>query len=146
MSVTDQWKKLTTKREDRIFMWILSISLVFLGYMIGYWSSETKKSAPIIFQGPGAVPTILSDSDIAVLTDAVKPTPVSTTIGATVQNSASSLSTTSSNYVASLNGTKYYLTTCSEVKRIKEENQVFFKTEQEAIDAGYEPAACLTKK
>ena len=145
MSVTEQWQKLTAKREDKVLMWVLSVFLVLLGYMVGYWSSETKKASPIVFSGSGAVPTILSDADIAVLTDAVKPTPVAGNIANTKSGEAV-LSSTSSEYVASLNGTKYYLTTCSEVKRIKEENQVFFKTEQEAIDAGYEPAACLTKK
>lgn len=144
MNVTEQWKLLTAKREDKVFMWILCVLLLVLGYMVGYWSSETKKAVPIVFQGTGAVPTVLSDADIAVLSDAVKPTPVSKNYAD--QTNTTITVSTANEYVASLNGTKYYLTSCAEVKRIKEENQVFFKTEQEAIDAGYEPAACLTKK
>lgn len=45
------------------------------------------------------------------------------------------------NYVASKNGTKYYLPTCSGASRIKEENRVWFVSQDEAEEAGYEPAA-----
>jgi YHS domain-containing protein len=140
MSVTDQWQKLTAKREDKVCMWVLCVLLIILGYLVGYWSSETKKASPIVFQGISAVPTVLSDADITVLTDAIKATPV-----ASIIPRVAGKMDVNSEYVASINGTKYYFTSCAEVKRIKEENQVFFKTEQEAIDAGYEPSVCVTK-
>lgn len=44
-------------------------------------------------------------------------------------------------YVASKNGTKYYLPTCSGARRIKEENQVWFGTVEAAAAAGYSAAA-----
>lgn len=44
-------------------------------------------------------------------------------------------------YVASKNGTKYYLPTCGTAKRIKEANQVWFATKEAAAAAGYSPAA-----
>ena len=121
-------------------MWVLCVLLIILGYLVGYWSSETKKASPIVFQGISAVPTVLSDADITVLTDAIKATPV-----ASIIPRVAGKMDVNSEYVASINGTKYYFTSCAEVKRIKEENQVFFKTEQEAIDAGYEPSVCVTK-
>lgn len=43
-------------------------------------------------------------------------------------------------FVASKTGTKYYLPWCGSVKRIKEENKVWFGTKTEAEAAGYEPA------
>lgn len=43
-------------------------------------------------------------------------------------------------YVASKNGTKYHLPTCSGAKRIKEENKIWFDSKTEAEQAGYEPA------
>ncbi len=43
-------------------------------------------------------------------------------------------------YVASKNGTKYYLPSCSGAKRIKEENKVYFASKALAVAAGYEPA------
>lgn len=48
---------------------------------------------------------------------------------------------TSGTYMASKNGTKYYLPTCGSSKRIKPENRVWFQTKAEAEAAGYGPAA-----
>jgi len=39
-------------------------------------------------------------------------------------------------FLASKNGTKYYPAGCSSANRIKEENKVWFRTEEEAIKAG----------
>lgn len=44
-------------------------------------------------------------------------------------------------YMASKNGTKYYLPTCGTAKRVKEENRVWFATKEEAEAAGYSPAS-----
>lgn len=44
-------------------------------------------------------------------------------------------------YVASKNGTKYYLPWCGGVSRIKEENKVWFSSKEEAEAKGYAPAA-----
>lgn len=44
-------------------------------------------------------------------------------------------------YVASKNGSKYYLPWCSGVNRIKDENKVYFESEDLALAAGYTPAA-----
>lgn len=49
-------------------------------------------------------------------------------------------------FVASKSGTKYHPSTgCSFVDRIKPENRIYFSTEEEAQNAGYEPSTCLTK-
>ncbi|MFH0805777.1 MAG: hypothetical protein V1901_02790 [Patescibacteria group bacterium] len=40
-------------------------------------------------------------------------------------------------FVGSINSTKYHWPDCSFAKRISEENQVWFSSEQEAQDAGY---------
>jgi len=44
-------------------------------------------------------------------------------------------------YVASKNGKLYYGANCSGAGRIKLENQLWFNTEQEAIDTGYSKAS-----
>ena len=44
-------------------------------------------------------------------------------------------------YVASKNGTKYYLPNCSGAKRISETNKVWFATAAVAVAEGYTPAA-----
>jgi len=43
-------------------------------------------------------------------------------------------------YVASKNGTKYYLTTCSGAARISEANKIWFASAAAAQAAGYAPA------
>jgi len=43
--------------------------------------------------------------------------------------------------VASKNGTKYYSLTCSGVKRIKEENKIFFASREDAERAGLSPSS-----
>ena len=47
----------------------------------------------------------------------------------------------SGTYVASKNGSKYYLMTCSGVARISEANKVWFASAAAARAAGYAPAA-----
>jgi hypothetical protein len=44
-------------------------------------------------------------------------------------------------YVASKNGTKYYLPSCSGAKSISEANKIWFSTKEEAEKAGYTPSA-----
>ncbi|MCK9352276.1 MAG: hypothetical protein WCT49_04890 [Candidatus Paceibacterota bacterium] len=48
---------------------------------------------------------------------------------------------TSGTYVASKNGTKYYLPTCASSNRISAQNKIWFDTKEEAQNAGYSPAA-----
>jgi len=149
MKVTEHWQRLTATRQDKLFIWLLGTFLLILGYLVGYWTAETRKIAPIIFQGiqdNKIAPQVLSDADIATLTNAVKATPAITPSAQVAGEEISKTTPGNNNFVASLNGTKYYFTSCTEVKRIKEENMVFFKTEQEAVDAGYEPSACVLKK
>lgn len=43
-------------------------------------------------------------------------------------------------YVASKNGTKYFLPWCGSAKLIKEENKVWFTSKEEAESRGYSPA------
>lgn len=44
-------------------------------------------------------------------------------------------------YVASKNGTKYYLPSCGTANRIKEENKIYFNTKEEAEAAGFGPSS-----
>jgi hypothetical protein len=44
-------------------------------------------------------------------------------------------------YVASKNGTKYYLPSCGTANRINEENKIYFNTKEEAEAAGFGPSS-----
>ncbi len=60
---------------------------------------------------------------------------------AAVEDEDSNTDSETGKYVASKNGTKYYLPSCSGANRIKEENKVYFDSVEEAQAAGLEPAA-----
>ena len=47
--------------------------------------------------------------------------------------------------VASKNGSKYHFLWCSGAKQIKEENKIYFNSEEEAVAAGYTLAANCSK-
>ncbi|MHB8860285.1 MAG: hypothetical protein ACYC48_00930 [Minisyncoccota bacterium] len=51
------------------------------------------------------------------------------------------VSSSTGQFVASKNGTKYYLPTCSGAGRISDANKVWFVSAADASKAGYEPAA-----
>jgi len=72
--------------------------------------------------------------------------PISIKIGDMVPRviNSQSLTTPANNqgiYVASKNGTRYYLPGCSGVSRIKEENKIWFQTKDQAEARGLLPAA-----
>ena len=54
---------------------------------------------------------------------------------------SAALASSSGAFVASKNGTKYYLPNCSGADRISEANKVWFATAAAAVVAGYAPAA-----
>jgi len=62
-------------------------------------------------------------------------------IGTFATSSVPAVYKTSGTYLASKNGTKYYLQSCSSSKRISAANRIWFDTKQEAEAAGYAPAA-----
>lgn len=152
MKVIDWFSKTLGSRSDKIFLCFLSGLLLILGYLIGYWTAETKKPIPIVFEGNDVRPQILSESDVEKLNSLAQAdtqkSPPATVAGETTENLPATTvqaNTDAASFVASVNGGKYYFLTCSETKRIKEENKIFFKTEQEAIDAGYSASSCILK-
>lgn len=51
------------------------------------------------------------------------------------------IATSTKNFVASKNGTKYHFPWCAGAQSIKEENKIWFSTAEEARQAGYQPAS-----
>lgn len=110
---------------------VLSATASFgLGYLTG---KDTGNSGGVWIEdlltdaeraGPAAVAASLEQS-------APGPAPVT----------AAALPSGTGKYVASKNGTRYYLPTCGGVNRIKPENRVWFKTKEEAEAKGLTPAS-----
>jgi len=81
---------------------------------------------------------------IEVIQPNLPPEPATTGAGAgplSAQSSYEGAPQGSAAYVASKNGTKYYLPNCSGAKRISEANKVWFASPAAAVAAGYAPAA-----
>ena len=105
------------KRE--IFVSLVIILVAFAGFGLGRLSVIDNNRRPITV---GSMPQISPEID------------KTSTLAAVAQGY-------DSGYVASKNGTKYYLPECASAKRISEQNRIWFKTKEEAETAGYGPAA-----
>lgn len=158
--ITDE---LLARRIDRWFTSAIAALLVAFGFVLGRWSSLTTTETPIVFQeAPGGESSIAKPVDLRALvagqgTTADEETPAeeaSRSPGATARPATAGAATTRSTdeggalgvFVASVNGKKYYRPSCKEVNRIKEENRIWFDSEEEARESGYEPSVCVKQQ
>jgi hypothetical protein len=129
MSIVDNWKKIKGRidfdevMERNTFVTALLVLVAIISFGLGRLSGlETaRKNIEIEFPKGQEASAFLG----AFATTTPKPAIVKTT----------------GTYVASKNGTKYYLPTCASSKRISEQNKIWFDTKSEAENAGYSPAA-----
>lgn len=127
-------------RLDRWVTGMIVVLLVAFGFLLGRWTSLTNTAVPIIFQeAPGVKSSAASADELRAL---VTGTPAPALEQATVKGQTSA----PGRFVASVNGKKYYRPSCPEVRRIKEENKVWFDSETEAKETGYEPSSCVRGK
>jgi hypothetical protein len=111
-------KELLGVYENHIVVVVSLILIAIIGFGVGKLSASSKAKTPIRIE----------TAEIAQpLIQAVINSPSSTPI--VTPKAAIQL-------VASRNGTRYYYPWCSGVKRIKEENKVYFNTESEAEARG----------
>jgi len=143
MKVTDMPKRLLATKGDRIFAAIFTVLVFSLGYFIGDYVSEANKETPIVFKTKDT-PQFLTNEDVAKLSGFMPSPKAQAAVVEQTGNVAGS--EVKGNYVASVNGEKYYDLSCSEVKRINDANKIFFLSEREALDSGYQPSACVIKK
>lgn len=116
MIITDYFHKIKSRFDiDRlVFVYsfviiLVGVSSFGLGYLYKSVSAENEPSKNITIE----------DKDISS---------INSNIGVIVGK----------NYVASKNGKMFYPSGCSSASRIKEENQIWFSTREEAISSGYE--------
>ena len=108
------------------------------------WGAENHKDlliAGIIFFtglssfGLGRLSVVLKPAPPILITDS------SQRKEADSSNAISAIAPTDTRVVASRNGASYYFAWCSGVKRIKEENKIWFSTKEAAEKAGLKQAA-----
>ncbi|MBU4224014.1 hypothetical protein KJ934_02230, partial [Patescibacteria group bacterium] len=96
------------------------ILTALIGFGLGRLSKIREQKTPITIENLGA------STETVFLPQAQHETQFQTTNGA---------------IVVSKNGTKYHYPWCSGAQSIKEENKIWFASEQEAREAGYTPAS-----
>lgn len=101
-----------------IFVVLLIILVGFGGFGLGRLSKTAELKEPIVIEEVGQEATVVN-----------------------AQKQKQQVTTEQGKYVASKNGTKYYLPWCSGVDRISEANKIWFQTKEEAEARGLQPAA-----
>jgi len=99
--------KLVKKYEQSVFLGVCIILIIIIGYNIGRISSTKDREAAQI--------------NSYQIEDRVTPTPIDKRVVASKKSSSR----------------LYHFTWCSGAKSIKEENKLWFSSEEEAIGAGY---------
>ncbi len=109
------------------FISIIIILVAFSSFGLGRLSSLEGKKSSITIERNSSFPSVSDEKgSIKNLSD--------DKMNTVKENSPKS-------FVASKSGTKYYLSWCGGVSRIKEENKVWFASEAEAKKAGFSPAS-----
>lgn len=107
-------------------------ALVFLvgmiGFGVGRLSRAWPRSYPLVVENVREGPATADAKGTAAVGQALRGVPAS----------AGAMNGT---YVASKSGSAFHLPGCPGAKRIKGENKVWFQTKEEAMRAGYKPAA-----
>ena len=150
-------RRLLATRTDRIVTTVTAVLLVAVGYLAGFWTAESRKEIPIVFQSSAEKSQdVLTPEDLEKLAAPTESPATDEARRPSVRSAQESNSAKPEQHsqgaaptgalVASVNGTKYYFPDCTEVKRIKEENRISFASEAEARDQGYEPSACVKRQ
>jgi len=109
--------------EKNIFLTIFVVLAAFISFGLGRWSGlETVKKDIKIEFPKGQEASVFLETFATTTPKAVS-------------------GKTSGTYVASKNGTKYYLPSCGSSKLISVKNRIWFDTKSEAESAGYAPAS-----
>ncbi len=118
----------------------IALIIIFVGFAsfgLGRLSASTGKETVRIY-GDGQEASVAS----AVYSGDEESSPsVQTVVHSIVSENAGVIPTGEGKYVASKNGSAYYLPSCSGASRIKDENKIWFDSKSAAEEAGYHKAA-----
>ena len=125
--------------DNDTFMVIVILLVAFTSFGIGRLSTNTNEKTPILFSQKTPAPSW--EQGVHDMETTKQPSPAPQKLSASAHGSLPDSSLQTGSIVVSKNGTKYHFPWCSGAKRIKEENKIWFNSEQEAREAGYTPAA-----
>jgi len=129
------------KNQADIALVIGFVLVAAIAFGTGRLSAPEIIKNPIVIEEPNSTSSInLSGNVSQPLISAGQGSAVNSVLGDTGQAAEKGT------FVSSRSGTKYYWPWCSWAKRIKPENQVWFKSEDEAKAAGYSPSVCIQQQ
>lgn len=111
---------LASKKASDLFIAAIIILVGFASFGLGRLSRIDEQKSPVQVQYP-------QDYEASVISSTA--------------NTDDIAPADSGLLVASRNGSKYHFPWCSGAQRIKEENKIWFSSTEEAMKAGYSPAA-----
>lgn len=123
------------KHQNKILPAIAVIIAFGAGFQIGKVTSPYYAAHPIIFSEGAQISPSASDLEALV----VSPSPTASVAAATT-------TATQGKFVGSVNSDLYHDPSCPSASRIKEANQVWFESREDAERAGYSPSACTKEK
>lgn len=137
--------------KEKIKLLFASALIFSLGFASGHYNAESGSAGnPVTIRESGADCASLFKSGGVISPDPELPGEAeSGAAGAVLSDSGQKPSTASQAavnlYASSKNSTLYHSRDCQYVKRIKEENIVWFGSQKEAEAAGKKPHSCLSK-
>lgn len=131
-SIGERVVALTAERKEMFarFAELALVATIFFGLGVLYTEHMPARTMPLSIEMPAQVKNITATASASA-----PPT------ADTAQKQA--VYSEKGEYMASKNGSKYYLTTCKST--IKEANKVYFKTKEDAEKAGFTPSATCFK-
>lgn len=121
---------------------VLMLLLTFAaGWQLGRVMSPYYAAHPIVFQEALGQPSPNVQAKLQQLQQAATPQP---TVAAAA--TASPVAASKGLFVGSVNSDLYHDPSCPSASRIKEANQVWFGSREEAEAVGYSPSACTKAK
>jgi len=155
MSLASFWLTLKTKRGAALQL-LLATLLFGAGYQAGRVTSPYYAAHPIIFEDRACSECASSGGTAEELielkeTGVAQRKPTTTTAAApeaqpTVAAATTTAGDQTGQFVGSVNSDLFHLPDCPSVSRIKEENQIWFASVEEAQAAGYSPSKCTTER
>lgn len=142
------WNRLVEHEKD-LWLTLVVIIVALGGFGLGRLSTVPDSKEPVRIEqvnldganGP-VTSMVVSTEKSGVISSQTPKVNLTASVGnATGETKVTNTPAAVGKLVASKNGTKYYLPNCSSVKRIKEENKIWFASIEEAKQAGYSPAA-----
>ncbi|KKU19526.1 MAG: hypothetical protein UX53_C0004G0025 [Candidatus Azambacteria bacterium GW2011_GWB2_46_37] len=124
-------KNFAVEYQDRIVLIIGIVLIALISFGLGLLYNREISKEPIIIEEPAQYRT--AESRETKSSGAAEPSAVASQ--EQINQSQGEV------VVASRNGTKYHLPSCSGAKQIKPENKITFSSSKEAEAAGYEPAS-----